>query len=168
MDYRDLPTLNKKFDRVVSVGMLEHVSRPNYGIFMSTVKKILKPGGLFLLHFISALKENPGNPWLKKYIFPGGTIPSLREIISISANQSFNVLDTESLRRHYVKTLLCWNSAFQANRSQIKQMFDEKFVRMWELYLCSCAAAFTDGIVDVHQILFTNTINNSLPATRWY
>lgn len=72
MDYRDLPKHNYQFDRVVSVGMLEHVGRDNYQLFLDCVEKVLKPGGLFLLHFISALKEHPGDPWIKKYIFPGG------------------------------------------------------------------------------------------------
>ena len=82
MDYRDLPKKEYQFDRVVSVGMLEHVGRDNYQLFLDCVEKVLKPGGLFLLHFISALKEHPGDPWVKKYIFPGGTVPSLREILN--------------------------------------------------------------------------------------
>ena len=84
MDYRDLPAMGQKFDRVVSVGMVEHVGRENYHLFIDCVEKALKDGGLFLLHFISALKEHPGDPWIKKYIFPGGVVPSLREMISMS------------------------------------------------------------------------------------
>ena len=86
MDYRDLHLLNMKFDRVVSVGMIEHVGRENYKLFLSCVKNSLKPGGVFLLHYISALSENPGDAWIKKYIFPGGVIPSLREIINIAGD----------------------------------------------------------------------------------
>lgn len=85
MDYRDLPAMGQKFDRVVSVGMVEHVGRENYHLFVDCVEKALKDGGLFLLHFISALKEHPGDPWIKKYIFPGGVVPSLREMISCMA-----------------------------------------------------------------------------------
>ncbi len=168
MDYRDLPKQEIQFDRVVSVGMVEHVGRDNYNLFMSSVKQILKPGGLFLLHFISALYESPGDPWVKKYIFPGGVIPSIREIESIACDLHFYTLDVESLRRHYSKTLLCWNENFQANKKAVLEMFDEKFVRMWELYLCACAAIFTNGITDLHQMLFTNGVNNNLPMTRWY
>lgn len=168
LDYRDLPKLNMTFDRVVSVGMLEHVGRGNYNIFMETVKKILKPNGVFLLHFISALKENSGDAWIKKYIFPGGVIPSLREIIELASDLNFYTIDIESLRRHYSKTLLCWNNNFQAQRAKVVEMFDESFAKMWELYLCSCAATFMNGIVDLHQIVFTNEVNNSLPMTRWY
>lgn len=168
MDYRDLTSLNRKFDRVVSVGMVEHVGRDNYQLFLSDVKDILKPGGIFLLHFISALMEHPGDAWVKKYIFPGGVVPSLREIINIAGDLRFYTVDVESLRRHYNKTLLCWNQNFQNHRSEVVEMFDEEFARMWELYLCSCAATFENGIIDLHQIIFTNDVNNELPMTRWY
>lgn len=168
MDYRELPKLDMKFDRAVSVGMLEHVGREEYRHYMECVKGLLKPGGLFLLHYISSLKEYPGDPWMKKYIFPGGTVPSLREIISIAGALRFFTLDTESLRRHYSRTLLLWNRNFQEHRREIVEMFDERFARMWELYLCSCAATFHNGIIDLHQILFSNDVNNELPMTRWY
>lgn len=168
MDYRDLKSLNLKFDRVVSVGMIEHVGRENYKTFMGCVKEVLNPGGVFLLHYISALMENPGDAWVKKYIFPGGMIPSLREIINIAGDMSFYTLDVESLRRHYNKTLLCWNENFQAHRKEVVKMFNEEFAKMWELYLCSCAATFMNGIIDLHQIVFTNGVNNDLPMVRWY
>ncbi len=168
LDYRDLPELHIKFDRVVSVGMLEHVGRNNYLEFMSCVKHMLKPGGLFLLHYISALKEYPGDAWVKKYIFPGGVVPSLREIINIAGDLRFYTLDVEDLRWHYNKTLLCWNENFQRHRSEVAEMFDERFTRMWEMYLCACAAAFMNGVVDLHQILFSNDVNNEIPMTRWY
>jgi len=167
-DYRDLPELDEKFDRVVSVGMLEHVGRENYKCYLECVKQILKPGGLFLLHFISALLEHPGDAWIKKYIFPGGVVPSLREILSLASDLNFYTLDVESLRRHYSQTLLCWNQNFQRNREEIVKMFDETFARMWELYLCSCAATFKSGVIDLHQLLLTNGINNNLPMNRWY
>ena len=98
MDYRDLAGYGKKFDRVVSVGMLEHVGRDHYELFFQCIKRAMKPGGVFLLHFISALEEHPGDPWMKKYIFPGGVRPSLREITSLSAKYRFYLLDAESLR----------------------------------------------------------------------
>lgn len=168
MDYRDLPKSGYKFDRIVSVGMVEHVGRDNYGNFLSCACSVLRPKGLFLLHFISALKEHPGDPWIKKYIFPGGVVPSLRELINAAADYQFYTLDIESLRRHYNKTLLCWNENFQKHRDEVQKMFDEKFVRMWELYLCACAATFYNGIIDLHQVLFSKGVNNELPMTRWY
>ena len=168
LDYRDLPKQHMEIDRVVSVGMIEHVGRGNYEEFMQCVKSVLKQGGVFVLHFISALKEYPGDAWVKKYIFPGGVIPSLREIMQIAGELRFYTVDVESLRRHYNKTLLCWNENFQQHRAEVVEMFDEKFARMWELYLCACAATFMNGIIDLHQIVFTNDVNNELPMTRWY
>lgn len=168
LDYRDLTASGKQFDRIVSIGMVEHVGRQNYEEFMKCMKSSLKPGGIFLLHYISALKEYPGDAWVKKYIFPGGVVPSLREIINIAGDLRFYTLDVESWRRHYSRTLLCWNDNFQKHRDEVVKMFDEKFARMWELYLCACAATFMNGIIDLHQIIFTNDVNNELPMIRWY
>ena len=168
MDYRDLPKYGKTFDRIVSVGMVEHVGRDNYDLFLSCADKVLNPKGLFLLHYISALEEHPGDPWIKKYIFPGGMIPSLREMISLASSHRFYVIDVESLRRHYTKTLLCWDKGFREHLDEVREMFDDEFIRMWDLYLCSCAATFHNGIIDLSQILMTKGVNNDLPMTRWY
>jgi len=166
MDYRDLPKAGETFDRAVSVGMLEHVGRGNYGEFLKCISSVLKPGGLFLLHYISAMKEYPGDAWIKKYIFPGGTIPSLREIISLMPDYNFCTLDVESLRRHYNRTLLCWRENFNKNREEIEKKRGTEFTRMWELYLCACAATFHNGVIDLHQILMSKGINNDLPMVR--
>lgn len=168
MDYRDLEKSGLSFDRIVSVGMLEHVGRDNYSLYMKNVDSVLKKGGLFLLHYISALKEYPGDPWIKKYIFPGGTIPSLREMIHLFSDYNFYTLDVESLRRHYYKTLLCWSHNFKEHQDEIEQMMGLEFSRMWDLYLNSCAATFHNGIIDLDQILMSKGINNDLPLTRWY
>ena len=168
MDYRDLPQSGYTFDRVVSVGMAEHVGRPNYQLFISCVSQVLKEGGVFLLHFISALKEHAGDPWIKKYIFPGGTVPSLREMISCMAEDDFHIMDVENLRLHYNKTLLCWADNFHRHLAQERTLFDERFLRMWDLYLNACAATFHNGIIDLHQILATKRINNDFPMVRWY
>lgn len=168
MDYRELSRYGQPFDRVVSVGMVEHVGRGKYEEFMRYVKSVMKPGGMFLLHFISALKEYPGDAWMKKYIFPGGVVPSLREILHAAGDMGFYTVGLESLRRHYNRTLLCWNKNFQEHRREVVEMFDERFARMWELFLCACAATFMNGIIDLHQIIFTNDVNNELPMTKWY
>ncbi len=168
LDYRDLPKKKWLFDRVVSVGMIEHVGRDNYNLFLSCVNKVLKPKGVFLLHFISSLKEFPGDAWMKKYIFPGGVIPSLREIVQLTSEYNFYVLDIESLRRHYNRTLLCWDKNFNVYRKEIEKDMGARFTRMWDLYLCSCAATFNNGIIDLHQILISKGCNNELPMTRWY
>ena len=168
MDYRDLPKSGYTFDRVVSVGMVEHVGRANYQLFNDCVKAVLKDGGTFLLHFISALKEHAGDPWIKKYIFPGGTVPSLREMVSCMAEDDFHIMDIENLRLHYNKTLLCWADNFHRHMEEEKKMFDERFLRMWDLYLNACAATFHNGIIDIHQIVATKGINNDYPMVRWY
>ena len=168
MDYRDLEKSNLKFDRVVSVGMLEHVGRDNYELFLKNVDYVLKDQGLFLLHYISGRKEHSGDPWIKKYIFPGGVIPRLREIIHIGSELNYYTLDVESLRRHYQKTLLCWYDNYKNNTDKISKTFDERFVRMWELYLSSCAASFHNGMIDLHQIVFSKGNNNTLEMTRDY
>ena len=168
MDYRDLKNSDLKFDRVVSVGMLEHVGRDNYQLFIDCVNTVLKPHGLFLLHFISGLKEHPGDPWIKKYIFPGGVIPSLREIMNCLAEDNFHTLDVDNLRNHYNRTLLCWEKNYKEHIDEVREMFDEEFVRMWDLYLSACAAIFHNGIIDIHQILVSKGVNNDLPIVRWY
>lgn len=166
MDYRELAKCGMKFDRVVSVGMLEHVGRGNYGRFLASVDEVLKPGGLFLLHYISALKEHSGDPFIRKYIFPGGVIPSLREIISLLPDYRFYTLDVESLRQHYVRTLHCWRENFLKNGEKIVEKYGEEFARMWELYLASCAATFHNGVIDLHQILVSKGVNNELGMRR--
>lgn len=168
MDYRDLPKCKMQFDRVVSVGMVEHVGRENYQLFLDCVSKVMKPGGLFLLHFISALKEHPGDAWMKKYIFPGGMVPSLREMLSCASEDDFHTLDVEDLRLHYNRTLLCWLANYRKNLNEIREKFDERFIRMWDMYLASCAATFHNGIIDLHQMLMSKGINNELPMVRWY
>ena len=166
MDYRELEKSGLQFDRVVSVGMLEHVGRGNYECFLDNGEAVLKPEGLFLLHYISALQEFPGDPWIKKYIFPGGMVPSLREIIDLMPEYRFYTLDVESLRRHYTRTLLCWRENFLKHRDGIAKRYGEEFTRMWELYLASCAATFHNGVIDLHQILVSKGVNNRIPMTR--
>lgn len=168
MDYRDLPKSGMTFDRVVSVGMVEHVGRENYPFFVQDAAKALKPGGLFLLHFISSVTEHAGDPWIKRYISPGGVIPSLREMIFAMGDEGFHVLDVENLRLHYNKTLLCWEKNYREHLDQVREMFDERFVRMWDLYLSACAATFHNGMIDLHQILASKGVNNNIPMVRWY
>lgn len=120
------------------------------------------------MHFISALKEHAGDPWIKRYIFPGGVVPSLREILAYASEEGFHTQDVENLRLHYNRTLLCWLRNFREHADEAAAMFDQRFVRMWELYLASCAATFHNGVIDLHQVLMTKGINNELPMVRWY
>ena len=168
IDYRDVAASGRQFDRMVSVGMLEHVGRPNLPIYMEDASSMLKEGGLFLLHYISDPAEKETSAWIRKYIFPGGSLPSLREIIGLAYEYDMNVLDVENLRFPYYKPLMHWYNNFQGVRDQVEQVRGTEFVRMWDLYLCGCAARFYIGNMDLHQILMTKCINNTLPLTRWY
>ena len=168
MDYRDLPSTGRRFDCAASVGMLEHVGRSQYEIYMDTVEAVLKDGGRFLLHYIDGRDEVKSNPWIRKYIFPGGTLPTLAEIIQLAYKGSFHLLDAENLRPHYYKTLMCWYENFRKVHEQVAAARGRQFVRMWDLYLCGCAAAFYIGYIEVHQLLFTKGTNNTLPMVRWF
>jgi len=168
IDYRDVAAFGRTFDRIVSVGMLEHVGRPNFPLYMEDASTMLNDGGLFLLHYISDPAEKETSAWIRKYIFPGGCLPSLREMVGIAYDYGMNVIDVESLRLHYYKTLMHWYNNFQGVRDQVEKVRGTEFVRMWDLYLCGCAAGFYIGNMDLHQILMTKGVNNDLPLTRWY
>ncbi|AXH52293.1 class I SAM-dependent methyltransferase [Clostridium perfringens] len=168
MDYRNLEKSNLEFDRIVSVGMAEHVGHANLPLFFKNVDSVLKESGLFLLHNITNLVETEGNKWITTYIFPGGYLPTLREELNIAADINFRTLDVESLRLHYMKTLEEWCKNFMNHLDEERDMFDDEFLRMWHLYLATCAAAFHYLDIDIHQILFSKGINNTLPMTRKY
>lgn len=166
MDYRELLDKRLSFDKICSVGMFEHVGQKDYPVFMKTVNTLLKDEGVALLHTITHQKEEAGDPWIQKYIFPGGYIPSLREIVALLPDYNFHVVDIESLRLHYAKTLDHWAARFEDSKEKSEEMYGEKFVRMWRLYLQSSAAFFRNGGLDLHQTLFTKNVNNELKMTR--
>ena len=168
MDYRDLKKSGLEFDRVVSVGMAEHVGHNNLPLYFENIQAVLKKGGLFLLHNITNPVEVVGNGWITKYIFPGGYLPTLREELNIAAELDFRTIDIESLRRHYMKTLMHWLENFENNIDKVDKMFDQRFIRMWRVYLAACAAGFHYWTIDIHQILFSKGTNNDLPMTRKY
>lgn len=168
VDYRELVKEKCKFDRIVSVGMIEHVGRQNLPFYMQDVKSMLKEGGISLLHCITAQKEGEVNQWIKKYIFPGGYIPSIRELVSLMADNDLHLIDMESLRLHYFKTLKCWAENFEDKLERVKKIKDDTFIRMWRLYLNACSASFHYGVMDVHQFLLTKGLNNDMPMTRDY
>ncbi|ODA42448.1 cyclopropane-fatty-acyl-phospholipid synthase family protein [Desulfosporosinus sp. BG] len=166
VDYRELK--GRTFDRVVSVGMLEHVGKEHLNEYFSTVKSLLNEGGVSLLHCITGYEEGGTNSWINKYIFPGGYIPMVQELVTQMAVNSFHLIDLESLREHYTRTLEDWAQNFEQALPLIQKMKDETFIRMWRLYLNSCAASFHTGNIDLHQFLFTKGVNNSWPMTRRY
>ncbi|MGE5381405.1 MAG: class I SAM-dependent methyltransferase [Methylocystaceae bacterium] len=166
VDYRELK--NVMFDRIVSVGMIEHVGKDYLNTYFSTVKSLLIDGGISLLHCITGYEGEGTNSWIDKYIFPGGYIPKLNELVSLITTNKFYLVDLESMREHYTRTLQHWARNFEQSLPTIEKMKDETFIRMWRLYLNSCAASFHCGNIDIHQFLFTKDVNNNLPLTRRY
>ncbi|UOR41145.1 cyclopropane fatty acid synthase [Helicobacter pylori] len=169
LNYQDLDGRLYRFDKVVSVGMFEHVGKDNLPFYFKKVKEVLKKGGMFLLHSILCCFEGKTNAWVDKYIFPGGYLPSLREVMSVMSECDFHLLMAESLRIHYAKTLDIWRDNFNHNLDQVKRLgYDERFIRMWDLYLRTCASAFRVGSADLFQLLLTNSVDNTFPLTKEY
>lgn len=166
LDYSALLEEGRQFDKIVSIGMIEHVGKENLSVFVETVEKLLKPGGLALLHLITNVEEGPINRWIEKHIFPGGYIPTLPEIISHLAAHNFRVWDVENLAPHYRLTLDHWSERFELVVPTVLEQFDDRFVRMWRLYLRASSAAFREGVVEVHQILVSRGLHYDLPLTR--
>ena len=162
-DYREI---DGEFDKFVSIGMFEHVGKAFIPAFMNKLSRLLKRGGIGLLHTIGKVTESPGDPWILRYIFPGGYIPNLPEIVREMGLAGFSVLDVENLRLHYARTLDCWADNYERNLEKVAQMFDESFVRMWRLFLNASSVGFKYGSSRLYQILFSNGLNNELPLTR--
>jgi len=164
-DYRNL---NEKFDRIVSVGMFEHVGRKFYKTFFKQVNNLLNDKGLALIHTIGSV-EGPRDPqpWITKYIFPGGYTPSMSELAIPIEKSGLIISDLEVLRKHYSLTLKNWKERCISNKSKILEMFDEKFFRMWEFYLTSCEMAFKWGDQIVFQFQLTKD-QTTAPITRDY
>ena len=164
-DYREE---KNKFDRIVSVGMFEHVGINYFPTYFSKTYELLKENGVFLLHTIGQkTKPSATSPWIRKYIFPGGYIPSLSEILKVTEKLKINITDIEVLRLHYAYTLDCWYKNTIRNKSEIIKMFDERFMRMWEFYLLMSKYSFENMGNIVFQIQIAKNINN-LPLTRNY
>ncbi len=164
--YQDYRQLSGKFDKVVSIGMFEHVGKKFIPIFIRKVSDLLKPGGLGLLHTIGKDTPSAGDPWTYNYIFPGAYLPTLHEIICGMGKTGFSVLDVENLRLHYAKTLEKWSENYERNLTEVRELFGNVFVRQWRLFLYSAAAGFRYGESRLFQILFSNGLNNALPTTR--
>lgn len=165
INYQDLDESKHQFDKIVSVGMFEHVGRENLSKYMEKINRLLAPGGVSLLHTITGTKEKTTNTWLDKYIFPGGYVPSLRETIWFLPEHEFHLLHAESLRLHYAATLDRWYMNFDQHMNEIEQKFGKRFVRMWSLYLRGCAASFRTSGLNIHQLLFSKGLNNDFPLT---
>jgi cyclopropane-fatty-acyl-phospholipid synthase len=164
-DYRDISQI---YDRIVSVGMFEHVGVGFYETYFRKCAALLADDGVFLLHSIGR-SDGPGitNPWLAKYIFPGGYIPALSEVLPAIERAGLLVTDIEILRLHYADTLKAWSERFLARRDEIERLYDQRFCRMWELYLASSEMAFREEGMMVFQIQMTKC-QGIVPITRDY
>jgi cyclopropane-fatty-acyl-phospholipid synthase len=164
-DYRDV---EGAFDRIVSVGMFEHVGPAHYQEFFDTIAARLAPQGVAVLHTIGNFRgPSRNNPWIEKYIFPGGMIPALSQITQAVERSGLIVTDVEILRLHYGETIKHWRERFQARRDEIKKLYDERFCRMWEFYLAGAEAAFREGDLAVFQIQMAKD-RAVVPLTRDY
>ena len=165
MDYREL---KEKFDKIISVGMFEHVGRKFYQKFFNSISNLLSDKGIALIHTIGSVSppRNP-HPWITKHIFPGGYTPSLSEIANPIERSGLVVSDIEVLRMHYSHTLRHWKERFISKKDIVMQQFDEKFFRMWEFYLAGCEMAFKWGDQVVYQFQLTKNYT-STPVTRDY
>ncbi len=165
MDYR---LLDQRFDRIVSVGMFEHVGVRHYPEFFGKMKQLLAPDGVALLHAIGRT-EGPGftNPWIRKYIFPGGYSPALSEVLKPVERSGLIVSDIEILRLHYAETLKAWRQNVYANQEEIRALYDDRFLRMWEFYLVGSELSFRYGYNIVFQMQLAHDVA-AVPLTRDY
>jgi cyclopropane-fatty-acyl-phospholipid synthase len=165
VDYREI---KEKYDRIVSVGMFEHVGRKFYNSFFEKISNLLENKGVALLHTIGSVDApRDPQPWITKYIFPGGYTPSLSQIVRPIEKSGLIVSDLEVLKIHYAHTLRHWKERFNQNRDKVLDMFDERFFRMYEFYLTSCEAAFKFGDQVVYQIQLSKELD-TVPSTRDY
>ena len=163
LDYRHL---EGKFNRVVSVGMLEHVGRKFYKTFFKKINSLMTDDGLSLIHTIASTDpKGPPQPWIQKYIFPGGLVPSGSDLIDAIEKTGLVLSDMESLIHHYDKTLKAWLQSFLNNRDRAKKMYSEHFCKMWEFYLASCSASFTYRDLLVYQLQIVKNFH-AIPSNR--
>ncbi len=164
-DYREV---TGTYDRIVSVGMFEHVGSPQYETFFATLRRLLAPDGVALIHSIGRM-DPPGltDPWTRKYIFPGGYIPALSEVLPVVERAGFWATDIEILRLHYAETLRHWRERFLAKKNVIRDIYDERFCRMWEFYLAGSEMGFRHGGLMVFQLQLARRVD-TVPLTRDY
>ena len=165
---RDYREDNGLYDRIVSVGMFEHVGRRNYDEFFRKLRTMLTDDGVALLHSIGrSHPPAPTNPFIRKYIFPGGELPSLSQVTAAAERSGLIITDIEILRLHYADTLREWQRRFQANRDKVKRLYDERFCRMWELYLAASEMSFRHQGLMVFQMQLAKR-QDAVPLTRDY
>ncbi len=164
MHYDELPSLGERFSKVISIGMFEHVGVENYGRFFKTVYDVMEEGGLFLLHTIGKLHPEKPSEWIRKYIFPGGYLPALEEIIKAIEHLEFYLIDIDNWRLHYYRTLKEWRKRFHQSSEWVLKNLGERFFRMWDFYLTAAAVSFLVGSNYVFQILLSRGLFNKYPV----
>ena len=165
---RDYRHVSGPFDRIVSVGMFEHVGLPHYGTYFETVRNLLSPDGVALVHTIGrSAPPDATNPWISRYIFPGGYIPAMSEVLPPIENANLWLDDVECWRQHYATTLRHWYDRFQANSEKAASIYDERFVRMWRFYLAASEQTFRYGRQTVFQFQLSRR-QDAVPLTRDY
>jgi len=165
LDYRHQ---TGRFDRIVSIGMLEHVGPRNYNTYFDRVADLLAPGGVALIHSIAVHRHaTPVNRWLTRYIFPGGYLPSVEQLVHATAGRGWKLLDLEVMRGHYADTLRHWRHRFLASRDLVQALYDERFVRMWEFYLVGCEYFFRSQRGMVVQLVLSDD-HLAVPVSRAY
>lgn len=164
-DYRNI---SGKFDAFVSVGMLEHVGRSCYQDFSEVIDRCLKDNGRGLIHSIGQNEGDPTDPWTDKHIFPGADLPTLGEMMGVLEPRGFTVLDVENIGLHYAHTLQHWLKSYDNHEAEIRDMYDDYFVRTWRLYLAGAMVNFLLGDMVLYQVVFTRPSNNDIPLTRAY
>lgn len=164
----DWRNISGQCDVFVSIGMLEHVGPENYEHLGRVVRKSLKPGGRGLIHSIGQNWSRPFDRWIERRIFPGAYPPTLAEMMDVFATNSLSVLDVENIRLHYAQTLWHWLDRFEHSRDRVAEMFDERFVRMWRLYLAGSLVAFEADRLQLYQVLFSPEQQNAIPRNRRY
>jgi cyclopropane-fatty-acyl-phospholipid synthase len=167
LNYLDVPK-EELFDRVVSVGFFEHVGRDNLADYFTVVGRHLKTGGISVLHAITHQDEAPTDAWIDKYIFPGGYLPSVRETTSLIAGNGFYLFDYENLGQHYAITLERWRHNYEKHKTKVIGMYDERFYRMWQLYLIGAMMTFKVGNSSLSQWTFKKGQDPQWPLTREY
>jgi len=162
-DYRNI---HEECDAFASVGMLEHVGIANYRTLGAVIDRCLTRNGRGLIHSIGRHRSEPFSEWMRRRIFPGAEVPTLREMMDVFEPFDFAVLDIENLRLHYAATLRHWLTRFEGSVDAVRSMFDERFVRTWRFYLSSSIAAFNSGSMQLFQVLFNRHASNDVPMTR--
>ncbi len=166
-NYLDLPR-DQLFDRIVSVGFFEHVGRSNLDDYFKQVERLLRSDGISVLHSITHQDESPSDPWIDKYIFPGGYLPSVRETTALLPDHDLYLFDYENLGQHYARTLEKWWQNFERHKDDVIKMYDERFYRMWRLYLLTSMTAFKTGSAQLSQWTFKKGRDPQWPLTRAY